>query len=309
VNEASTMEYVKTTDHPPALPEGWRSADSAPPYDTATVSDWRRRAIGVVVAVALVAGGTLAILLLTAESHYDRGRVALQAGAYATAADEFARARPLGLPFRDAATLEQDARRTLAASAATRRLEAARNDAVLKQLDKAGARLRTGDPDGVLAALKKAEATDLRGVLSASSAARDVAGRLADGIAGATNAALKTRAWHRSDVLLAALLILEPGNTEASSLDKRIRAGQRLSATLAGARAAAKRGNWRTALRLVTAVLAADKSYPGAARLAARARVALAPKPKPSVTAAAPAAPAATTTSSAPSTPQQPPPP
>jgi hypothetical protein len=309
VNEASTMEYVQTTDHPPALPDGWRSADAVPPYDPATVSHRRRRAIGVVVAVALVAGGTLSILLLTAESHYDRGRAALQAGAYATAADEFARARPLGLPFRDAAALEQDARGTLAASAATRRLEAARDDAVLDQFDKAGSRLRAGDPDGVLAAIKKADATGLSDVMSASSAARDVADGLADEIAGATNAALKTRAWHRGDVLLAALLILDPGNTEAPALDKLVRAGQRLSATLAEARAAAGRGKWRTALRLVTTVLAADKSYPGAARLAARARVALAPKPKPAVTAAAPAAPAATTTSSAPSTPQQPPPP
>ena len=87
--------------------------------------------------------------------------------------------------------------------------------------------------------------------------------------------------------------------------------GEAAAPKLAEAKAAARRGEWRTALRLALAVTAVRKDFPGAAALVADARVALTPKPKPTPTptptfapAPPPPPPAAGTT-----TPPQPPPP
>ena len=80
--------------------------------------------------------------------------------------------------------------------------------------------------------------------------------------------------------------MLEPSSAEAAALAAKAGTGEELSARLAEARDAARHGQWRKALRLALAVTAVREGFPGAASVIADARKALAPKPKPSRTAA-----------------------
>ena len=86
--------------------------------------------------------------------------------------------------------------------------------------------------------------------------------------------------WVRAGHFAAAYLVLDPSD-EAMPRSLRARTGEKLRTELADARAAARRGQWRTALRMALAVVAVRKDFPGAAALVADARVALTPKPKP----------------------------
>ena len=106
--------------------------------------------------------------------------------------------------------------------------------------------------------------------------------------------------------------MLEPGSEQASRSPIARSPARGCRTKLGEAQDAARRGQWREALRLALAVVAARKDFPGAAALVADARVALAPKPKPKpapTQAPVVAAPPDTGGSTTPTTPPQPPPP
>jgi len=264
----------------------------------------------VVLALALVIGA----LLWIAAAHYARGVEALRIHSYSWAVSEFSLARVLVFPYRDARSLEAQARRALMAEDALREQGEARRTAVVVQLEMAGARLEASDANGVLTTLQAIDEDDLKATLDRSETARESTDALAEDLTAALRRALGNAAWGRAGRFAAALLVLKPSSELAVALGARARTGEDLSAKLGQAKDAARRGKWRAALRIALAVLAIQKDFPGAAALVADARDALAPKPKraapqpaPAATTAAP--PTRTTGGSAPTTAPQPPPP
>ena len=298
---------------PPDLPDGWRSAelvDWKDPYLTASRRARAVRVAVVVIVVALVIG----VLLWIAATHYARGVAALEDHAYSTAVSEFSVARVLVFPYRDSRSLEAQARRALQAEDARYEQAETRRAAAVALLEKAGARLEAGDPDGVRSALQAIDVNDFQAALNRSDSVREAADALALDLAAAVRRALGNAAWGRAGKYAAALLVLEPSSDLAVALGARARTGAELSAKLGAAKDAAQRGEWRTALRIALAVIAVQKDFPGAPAVAADARHALAPKPKPTATQPAPAATTAATPpqaggGSGTTKPPQPPPP
>jgi len=265
---------------PAELPDGWRSAEYADWKDPYLAASKRARAVRVtlvVLLVALVIGGFVWI----AATHYARGVAALKVHSYSTAVSEFSVARVLVFPYRDARSLEEQARRALVAEDARYQRVEARRAAVVAQLEKAGARLEANDADGVRATLQAINRHDLQATLNGSETARESANALALNVATALRKALDNAAWGRAERFAAALLVLQPSSEVARALGARARTGEELSAKLGQAKDAARRGKWHEALRLALAVLAVRKAFPGAAAVVADARHALAPKPKP----------------------------
>jgi hypothetical protein len=267
----------------PVLPEGWRSADR---------EDWRdphegtrRRSLLLQVgAVFIIVVFVAACLVWIAAGHYTRGVEALNDHAYFQAVDELSAAKVLGIPYRDARSLEEQARRSAAAEAAARAQEQERVSAVVAKLEDAISRLDAGDSVGVLSALQLIPARDLRVTLRTDAGARQSAGAMAEDLTVSATTALDDGEWGRAARFAAALLLLDPSSKPAATLATRAKTGQDLNAQLQTARDAARRGHWRTALRLALAIVAVRKEFPGAAALIADARVALAPKPKPAST-------------------------
>ena len=298
---------------PPDLPDGWRSAELADWSDPYLSASRRARAVRVAVVVIIVAL-VIGVLLWIAATHYARGVAALEDHAYSTAVSEFSVARVLVFPYRDAQSLEAQARRALQAEDARYEQAEARRAAAVALLDQAGARLEAGDPDGVRSALQAIDVNDFQAALTRSDSVREAADALALDLAAAARRALGNAAWGRAGKYAAALLLLEPSSDLAVALGARERTGAKLSAKLGEAKDAAQRGEWRTALRIALAVIATQKDFPGAAAVVADARHALAPKPTPTATQPAPAA---TTAASPPQAgggsgttkPPQPPPP
>jgi hypothetical protein len=294
----------------PDLPDGWRSAELEDWKDPRLTARRRLLALRVtlgILAMTLVFGAVLWV----AAAHYGRGVHALRLHSYAWAASEFAAARILVFPYRDARSLEAQARSALSAEDALREQANARSAAVVAQLEEAGARLKASDANGVLATLLAIDKGDLRATLERSDIARESAAALSVELAAASRSALGNAAWDRAGRFAAALLVLKPTSEVAVALAARARTGDELSAELGKAKDAARRGEWRAALRIALAVLAVQKHFPGAAAVVADARDALAPKPKPKpkpvATTAAPPPPA--TGGSATPPPPPPPPP
>jgi len=298
---------------PPDLPDGWRSAELGVWKDPSLAARKRLLAVRVTL-VVLVLALVIGALLWIAATHYARGVEALKVHSYSWAANEFSLARVLVFPYRDARSLEEQARRALTAEDALREQTEARRAAVVAQLEMAGARLATSDADGVLTTLQAINQDDLQATLARSETARESADALAEDLAAALNRALGNAAWGRAGRFAAALLVLEPSSELAAALGARARTGEELSAQLGKAKDAAQRGRWRAALRIALAVLATQKDFPGAAAVVADARAALAPKPKPAATRPPPAAATAASPTRAtggsvtPTAPQPPPP-
>ena len=304
VGRADARDVVAPTH----LPPGWRSAeeeDWGDPYAAAR----RRSRILWALAATLIVALVIGFLVWSAAGRYARGVEALNDQAYSTAIIEFSMAKVLVFPYRDARSLEEQARRALEAEMASFEQEKTRTDTVVSQLDAAATRLDAGSASGVLAALRAIPGGELRTALGRSDAARAAADSLAAGLEAAARAALKGARWERAGRFAAALLVLEPSSEAALSLSDRAKTGEDLRAKLGEARDAARRGQWRRALRLALAVAAVRKDFPGAASLIADARAALKPKPKPSPTpTAATTAPTSAPTPTA-TTPPPPPPP
>lgn len=265
---------------PAELPQGWRSTDAGEWEDE--YQPRRRRVIalrvGLVVALLAVVVGAL---VWVAAGHYARGVAALEDGAYSRAISEFSAANVIVFSYRDAATLEEQARRALGERQTALQAEQARVDAVVAGLETASRRLRAGDAAAVLATLEGLSQADLGGAVAKDELAATSAAALGEDLAAAAKTAMQRAEWVRAGILAAAYLVLEPSDEEIAALAQRARTGEKLRAQLAEAKAAAGRGQWRQALRLALAVTAVRKAFPGAAALVADARAALAPKPKP----------------------------
>ena len=264
--------------------------------------------MGIAVALLAVVAG---VLVWVAAGHYGRGVAALEDGAYSRAISEFSSANVIVFPYRDARALEEQARLALSDRQSALQAEQTRVDAVVAGLGRADRRLQAGDADGVLAALQGLSQADLGLAVESDDAAAQSAAALAEDLTAAAKAAMQEAQWVRAGNFAAAYLVLDPSDEAIAALASRARTGEKLRAELADARAAARRGQWRTALRMALAVVAVRKDFPGAAALVADARVALTPKPKPTPTptpvVVAPPATGGTTTT--PVTPPQPPPP
>jgi hypothetical protein len=274
----------------------------------------RRRAIVLRVGLAILAAALIVgALVWIADAHYSRGVYALRIQAYDLAVTEFSSAKILVFPYRNAKTLEEQARLALAAEHDRRAEASAKRAAIVALLQNAGDRLKTGEASGVLIALQAIDAADLRVALDGSGTARRSASALAADLVAAAREALAKAKWRRVETYAAALLTLKPSSSVAPILAAEAKTGADLQAKLVRAKDAARGHKWREALRLALAVLAKRKGFPGAAAVVTDARSALKPKPKPAATQAAPAA--TTTAAPAPtggttsSTPAQPPPP
>jgi tetratricopeptide (TPR) repeat protein len=278
MNDARDSRLAQTPRPLAELPPGWRSAEAE---SCADVDHWararRRRRLVIIAAVtAVLLLEAVGVVVWNAQAHYGRGQSALAAGADALAVEEFSQATLLGLPYRDAATLEQRARASLTSDVAEREAEGAQHDRVLARLTRAAAALRSGEADAVLAA---AEAAGRLGLVEVAAGSQDVADaerQLVEDTALAARAALAGGAWKDAGLLAAALIALDGTTEEWTRLSRSADKGARLAATLERARAAAELGSWRTALRIARQVLAENRDFPGAARVAARAQAALA---------------------------------
>jgi hypothetical protein len=291
---------------PTALPDGWRYADSEPwidPYRSA-----RRRKLALLAAlVVIVAAGLFALAVWDASADYARGVYALRIHEYSWAADEFSAAHILGIPYRNARSLERQARLGEEADAIRIKQAASRQAVVVAQLRKADAGLKAGDVDTVLTALRGIDHADLQATLGGDAMVRGSVRALAADLADASRTALRNGAWGRATRLAAALLLLQPSSKPAVSLEAKAKTGQDMSAKLASARDAARHRKWKRALRLGLAIVAAQKDFPGAKALVAEARRALAPKHKSAATATTTPARATTPPATPPATQPAPP--
>ena len=280
----------------PELPQGWRYADEAEIQDDITAASRRRLVLGIAVPVVIVVA-VLVLLVLNAQRHYSQGVEALEDGRYHDAVSELAAADLVVISYRDSALLADNARRQIRVETGGQQQAQARLEAVTASLAAATTAFENESIAEVVAALRSVPAADLRAVLSEDDASRQAAKALAVDITTEGRKALTRLEWSRAARYAAALLLVDPASVVAGEITTKAEAVQKLSSKLAEAKAAARDGEWRKALRLALAVQTAHKGFPGAASLVADARVALKPKPQPAA-AAAVTAPAATTTTS-----------
>ena len=265
------------------LPRGWRTAEADDWDDEVQPRRWRPVWLRVGFALALLAA-VAGVLIWVAAGHYGRGVAALEDGAYSRAISEFSAANVVVFPYRDARALQEQAQRALDERQAALQADQARVDAVVAGLERADRRLKAGDAVAVLATLQGLPPADLKLARQKDDAAAAAATVLAEDLTGAATAAMERAAWVRAGQFAAAYLVLDPSDEAIAALAQRARTGEKLRAQLADAKAAARRGQWRAALRLALAVTAVRKDFPGAAALVADARAALAPPPKPTPT-------------------------
>ena len=259
-------------------------------------------------AAALMIGG----LVWMAALHYDRGQKAYAMGAYDWAASEFAAARVLVFPYRDAVRMEREAKVALNRQTVSTRSTDRAVAHVLAAYRIAATKVAAEDAAGALAALAstrgQASQAPLRNDIEIRQVVADLQMRLR------LNAiwSLEAMRWHRAGLFAASVLILDPANKEAQGLLGQAKTGEILQARLARALAAARARKWAKALALARSVLRAHPGFPGAANLVAEARMALKPKPKPKPKATHTSAPAqpqpSTTTPARPSATQPAPP-
>ena len=244
----------------------------------------RRRArvrliAGVVVLVVLAAG--VAAMVANASAHYGRGQAAMDERHFGTAVEEFSAARILTIPYRDAATLADEAPQQLELAAARADVERQQRAAIARLLREAADGLDSGDSAAVLAALREARILVPDGALATTAGQIDIATDLETSLWGAGKSALNGGRWKEAGLYATALLTLDPSAMQGSKLSSRVKTAVDLQDELDKARAAAGRGSWREALRRARGVLREWPGFPGAAAVVAQARKALAPKPKP----------------------------
>ena len=264
----------------PPLPEGWvytEDVEWSAPRTTTSGPTRKRVWLGVVVALVAVCGAGL--LVANAQRHYTRGVAALHEGAYVRAQAELSAARLVVVPYRDSALLEEHAADEVRLEAEETYTADARVDAVGTALKGAAAALKDRDAARFVDALSSVASDDLQNVLRSDPAARKAEQTLAQGLTTIVRTALSARKWDRAETWTAALLALEPASAEAATLSLKVKKGRELSGRLADARDAARRGQWRKALRLALGVAAVRRGFPGASTLIAEARRKLAPKP------------------------------
>jgi hypothetical protein len=273
------MNSVPGTHHPerPPLPEGWVYTDEVEWQDPLATGQRRRRLIVAVVVAAIVVC-IAGLLVANAQVHYSRGLAALDQGDYVRAQAELSAARLVVLPYRDSAQLADRAGNGI-------RLEAAKTQAVNESaagvataLERAQAALERRDAAQFRAAVVSVPASEIQAVLSDDVSAQKAEQTLARGVTAIVENALRTQKWDKAETWTAALLALRPAAPEAVDFSLKVKKGRQLSARLAEARGAARRGEWRKALRLALGVAAVRKGFPGASAVIAEARRELAAK-------------------------------
>jgi hypothetical protein len=294
----------------PELPEGWHYAEDLAWDDDVYLAHRRRRIVVGVAVALLVALALVGWAVLNAASHYARGVEALGDGSYESAVTELSAATILVVPYRDAQALVAQAQAQIAAERSAREEAMTRSRIAGDALSDASRALDGEDAQGVVAALQPLSGDDVRAALGGGEVGA-AADALALRLTGAAKEALKRGQWGRAATYAAALLVLEPRGSSAEGLAAKAKTGAELSARLASARDAARRGKWRQALRLALAVTEVRRDFPGAASVVAAARKALAPKPspRPAVAPAAVAQPATATQGPSSGSSSQPPPP
>lgn len=290
-----------------------RLAPEPPEPDRYTLALRRRRRRRIVVAclLGLAAMATVtAWQVRSASAHYERGRRALADEQYYAAVQELDAAHVFGFSYRDAGALAETARKALDEGIAEAVRRARVEEAVRRLTERADAFLTKGAADEVVRVLAEARRRVPEGPLSSNAFTLGLLDTLARRITQAAADAISGGRWGIAETYAVALRTIHPDDEKALSLAVQARLGERLQRKVADARAAARRGEWRRALRLATAVLDAWPGFKGAAAVAGEARAALAPEPTPSPepTATATTAPPQTTPT-APSTPPPPPPP
>lgn len=265
----------------------------------------RRRLLYIGILVALVVAA-LAALVWNADSRYRAGRLALEQGRYGEAVANFTAARVLFVSYRDADALRKRAEDELTRTVDTAQREIDRQAKVTGLLAAADRLLASGANQGALDKLRAAAAVLPGGPLPLDAEGQTLATALVQSLRDGAAGALAEARWAAAGLQAAALLILAPGDPQAERFADRADQGVRLEAKVEAARAAARRRDWKEALRIARAVLAERRDFPGASAVVADALAALAPKPKPKPTSTP--APAPTPAPPAPQ-PTQPPPP
>ena len=274
VSEARQPYFVPDDD---AEPPSWN--------EVARRRRLRIRLLAAIAVVAVVAVGAAA-MVASAATHYERGRQAMAARRFGVAVEEFAAARVLTFSYRDSAALADRAQAQLDAEAARTDLQRQQRAALASLLRRASDRLQAKDVDGVIATLREARVLVPEGPLAGTTGQVAMAGQLAKSLSKAGAAALRNGRWELARSHATALLILDPSSADGARITARSKKGAGLQDDLAAARTAARKGEWREALRLAQAVLREWPGYPGAAAVVTAARTALKPKPRPTATVA-----------------------
>jgi hypothetical protein len=272
----NSIPGTQKSDRPP-LPDGWVYTDEVEWSEPQPVKARRRRVLLGAVAI-LVAVLVIALVVLNAQRHYARGVAALQKGDYALAQTELSAATLLVLPYRDSARLADhavaearlEAAKTLAASERVRSVTGA--------LESAATALKDRDPAQFTTAIDLVPRADLRVVLRRDAAAQRLGQSLSRDVATIVEDALRVQKWDKAEAWTAALLALRPDSSEAAAFTQKVKKGRALSARLSDARDAARRGEWRKALRLALGIAAVREGFPGTSSLIADARRELAGK-------------------------------
>ncbi len=261
----------------------------------------RRRRHWRIVAACVVVLAAIAVFMTwevrTAASHYRRGQEALGDERYYAAIQEFDEARILFFSYRDAGTLSVRAREELDAGIAAAVRSARQEDGVRRLVERAASSLTKDEAAAVERALTDARRRVPEGPLSTNVFTLSLLDTLSGRLAEAAGDALAAAHWAAARAYAAALLAIDPEDADGTALVERADLGARLERQLGDARAAARRGQWRQALRLAEAVLDEWPDFAGAAALVREAKAALAPRPRPTptptATATAPPAPPA----------------
>jgi hypothetical protein len=264
-------------------------------------AELRRRRVLLGVVVALVIVCAVGLVVGNAQLHSSRGVAALHQSDYVRAQAELSASKLVLLPYRDSALLAEYAGDGVRLEAAKAFTSNARADAVTSALERAAAALEDRDAARFTDALVSVSDADLQKVLRGDSAAQAAEQTLAEGLTTIARNALRAQKWEKAETWASALLALRPASPEAADVSLKAEKGRELSARLADAGDAARRGEWRKALRLALGVAAVRKGFPGASTLIAEARRALArQRARAAAAASAAAQPAATggTTSS-----------
>lgn len=287
------------------------AAEEPPSWDELKRRRRLRVRIATIVVAIVVVGAGVAAMMANAAAHYAQGRQDMAAHHFGAAVEEFAAARILTFAYRDAQTLGERAQQELELDAVRIDLRRQQRAEVARTLRDATHKLVARDLGGVKAALTEARILVPEGPLASTPGQMATAARLVSSLSETGDQALLGGHWKLAAGCGAALLILDPAGKAGHHLSDRSRKAMALQKELDSARNAARPGHWRDALRLARLVLDKWPDFPGAAAVVTAARRALAPKPKPSPTAAprATPTPAATVAPPPASTPAPPPPP
>ena len=260
-----------------------RLAPEPPEPDRYTLALRRRRRRRIVVACLVGLAALAAVTawqVRSASAHYERGRRALADEQYYAAVQELEAAHVFGFSYRDADALSQEAREALDEGITEAVRRARVEESVRRLTERADAFLTKGAAEEVLRVLTEARRRVPEGPLTSNEFTLGLLDALTRRVTQPPRRPQPQKLGDRRHIRRGA---------------PRDRSRHRDGARLAGGRgwasayrtnwpmpaSAARRGEWRRALRLARAVLDAWPGFQGAAAVAGEARAALAPRPAP----------------------------